>query len=219
MLEEETSLLLKQQKSYKQDAQNNKNNRKKHNRRTAKEINRQYICPYKNCQKVYGSEGSLNLHIKIKHNGGNKTDREKLAKTIIMAHIKGHLCQVIDQIDLNLPPGTISKAAKKFGLTGQVEHQVLQQIYQRLQNKQENALERIKAIHGNEEGSQNKEGSGQANADMKKVRAAADLDMQDASDARAEDGEPLRLLMDDEHPRSLFANDKDIDDELRQAAI
>ena len=92
--------------------------RKKHNRRTAKEINRQYICPYKNCQKVYGSEGSLNLHIKIKHNGGNKTDREKLAKTIIMAHIKGHLCQVIDQIDLNLPPGTISKAAKKFGLTG-----------------------------------------------------------------------------------------------------
>ena len=92
---------------------------------------------------------------------------------------------------------------------------MLQQIYQRLQNKQENALERIKAIHGNEEGSQNKEGSGQTNADMKKVRAAADLDMQDASDARAEDGEPLRLLMDDEHPRSLFANDKDIDDELR----
>ena len=120
--------------------------RKKHNRRTAKEINRQYICPYKNCQKVYGSEGSLNLHIKIKHNGGNKTDREKLAKTIIMAHMKGHLCQVIDQIDLNLPPGTISKAAKKYGLTGQVEHQVLQQIYQRMQNKQEDALERIKMI-------------------------------------------------------------------------
>ena len=98
-----------------------KNRRKKHNRRTAKEINRQYICPYKNCQKVYGSEGSLNLHIKIKHNGGNKTDREKLAKMIIMAHMKGTLCQVIDQINLNLPPGTISKAAKKFGLTGQVE--------------------------------------------------------------------------------------------------
>ena len=43
--------------------------------------------------------------------------------------MKGQLCQVIDQIDLNLPPGTISKAAKKFGLTGQVEQQVLQQIY------------------------------------------------------------------------------------------
>ena len=65
-----------------------------------------------------------------------------------MAHMKGHLCQVIDQIDLNLPPGTISKAAKKYGLTGQVEHQVLQQIYQRLQNKQEDALQRMKAIHG-----------------------------------------------------------------------
>lgn len=138
-----------------------------------------------------------------------------------MAHIKGHLCQVIDQIDLNLPPGTISKAAKKFGLTGQVEHQVLQQIYQRLQNKQENALERIKAIHGNEEGdkaTEKEEGSGQANADMNQMQAADDLDMQEASDARAEDGEPLRLLLDEEHPRSLFesnAGDKEIDDELR----
>jgi hypothetical protein len=27
----------------------------------------------------YGSEGSLNLHMKLKHGGGNKTDREKLA--------------------------------------------------------------------------------------------------------------------------------------------
>ena len=142
--EDNEQLALKQQKSVKQIGSVNqsptKSHRKKHNRRTAKEINRQYICPYKNCQKVYGSEGSLNLHIKIKHNGGNKTDREKLAKTIIIAHMKGLLCQVIDQIDLNLPPGTISKAAKKFGLTGQVEHQVLQQIYQRLQNKQESAL-------------------------------------------------------------------------------
>ena len=29
--------------------------------------------------KLYGSDVSLNLHIKIKHNGGNKTEREKLA--------------------------------------------------------------------------------------------------------------------------------------------
>lgn len=106
--------------------------RKKHNRRTAKEIARQYICPYRNCGKIYGSDGSLNLHIKIKHNGGSKTDREKLAKTIIVAFMKGNLTQVIDKIDLNLPPGTISKAAKKYGLTDQVENQVLQQIYQRL---------------------------------------------------------------------------------------
>jgi hypothetical protein len=48
-------------------------------RRTAAEIEREYICPYPECGKLYGSEGSLNLHIKIKHNGGNKTEREKMA--------------------------------------------------------------------------------------------------------------------------------------------
>lgn len=62
--------------------------RKKHMRRTAAEIEREFIvrflifiikCPYNECGKFYGSEGSLNLHIKIKHNGGNKTERERLA--------------------------------------------------------------------------------------------------------------------------------------------
>lgn len=52
---------------------------KKKNRRTASEINKNYECPYSNCFKLYGSDVSLNLHIKIKHNGGNKTEREKLA--------------------------------------------------------------------------------------------------------------------------------------------
>ena len=100
-------------------------NRKKHNRRTSNMIAKQYTCPYRNCGKFYGSDGSLNLHIKIKHNGGSKTDREKLAKTIIVAFMKGHLSEVIDKIDLNLPPGTISKAARKYGLNDQVENQVL----------------------------------------------------------------------------------------------
>lgn len=69
--------------------------RKKHLRRTAAEIERDFIvsillvkklqCPYSECGKFYGSEGSLNLHIKIKHNGGNKTEREKLA-VIISIH-------------------------------------------------------------------------------------------------------------------------------------
>ena len=59
--------------------------RKKHNRRCANDIERQYKCPYLKCEKFYGSEGSLNLHIKIKHNGGNKTDREKIAKSIVYA--------------------------------------------------------------------------------------------------------------------------------------
>jgi hypothetical protein len=45
-----------------------------------KELEREQPCPYERCGKQYASEGSLNLHIKEKHNGGNKTDREKLAK-------------------------------------------------------------------------------------------------------------------------------------------
>ena len=38
-----------------------------------------FKCPYDNCNKNYASDVSLNLHIKLKHNGGNKTEREKLA--------------------------------------------------------------------------------------------------------------------------------------------
>ena len=87
--------------------------RKKHMRRTAKEIDRSFICPYDSCAKVYGSEGSLNLHIKIKHNGGNKTDREKLAKSLVDAHFTGDIKTSIELVDLNLPPGTLTKMAMK----------------------------------------------------------------------------------------------------------
>lgn len=65
------------------------NGRKKHVRRCANDIQREFICPYEQCAKLYGSEGSLNLHIKIKHNGGNKTDREKFAKSIVFAKASG----------------------------------------------------------------------------------------------------------------------------------
>jgi len=53
------------------------------------------------------------LHIKIKHNGGNKTDREKLAKSLVAAHLNGNFLSQIEMLDLNLPPGTLSKIAKK----------------------------------------------------------------------------------------------------------
>lgn len=53
---------------------------KRHNWRTAIEIDWDFECPYKNCGKPYGSEGSMNLHMKLKHYGGNKTDWDKLAK-------------------------------------------------------------------------------------------------------------------------------------------
>ena len=42
-------------------------------------INHSFQCPYPNCGKYYATEVSLNLHIKIKHKGGNKTEREKYA--------------------------------------------------------------------------------------------------------------------------------------------
>lgn len=37
------------------------------------------MCPYDGCNKLYGSDVALNLHVKLKHNGGNKTERERLA--------------------------------------------------------------------------------------------------------------------------------------------
>lgn len=42
-------------------------NRNKRLRRTANEINRYHQCSVAGCGKSYGSEGSLNQHLKIKH--------------------------------------------------------------------------------------------------------------------------------------------------------
>lgn len=42
------------------------NEKMKRSRRTAMEITRHYRCQH--CSKSYGSEGSLNQHIRIKHN-------------------------------------------------------------------------------------------------------------------------------------------------------
>lgn len=41
--------------------------KRKRVRRTASEIHRHYKCLVESCQKSYGSEGSLNQHIKLKH--------------------------------------------------------------------------------------------------------------------------------------------------------
>lgn len=62
---------------------------KKKNRRLAVDIEKKFECPYTKCYKYYGSDVSLNLHIKLKHNGGNKTDREKLAEEICLAELNG----------------------------------------------------------------------------------------------------------------------------------
>lgn len=84
---------------------------KKKNRRLASEIQKSFQCPYKECQKLYGSDVSLNLHIKLKHNGGNKTERERLAvnwgffnfqRNICLAEEKG---EQVKDLRLNFPPG------------------------------------------------------------------------------------------------------------------
>lgn len=90
--------------------------RKKHNRRCANEIPRELACPYAMCSKSYASEGSLNLHIKIKHNGGNKTDREKIAKSIVYAKAKGIDISQELNLKVNLPPGIIQQAAEALNL-------------------------------------------------------------------------------------------------------
>ncbi|CAK56007.1 unnamed protein product (macronuclear) [Paramecium tetraurelia] len=41
--------------------------KRKRNRRSAVEIPRSHVCQIKNCNKSYGSEGSLMQHMKIKH--------------------------------------------------------------------------------------------------------------------------------------------------------
>jgi hypothetical protein len=40
---------------------------RKRNRRTAEEIVRRYECPHEYCDRCYGSDGSLQQHLKLKH--------------------------------------------------------------------------------------------------------------------------------------------------------
>ena len=98
--------------NYEDLKENKPNGRKKHNRRTAKEIPKEYKWPYK-CGKLYGSEGSLNLHMKLKHAGGNKTDREKTAKSLVISQFRG---EKLPEIQINLPSGAIDEAAKELNI-------------------------------------------------------------------------------------------------------
>ncbi|EAS00246.1 zinc finger, C2H2 type family protein (macronuclear) [Tetrahymena thermophila SB210] len=78
---------------------------KKKNRRCAQEINKEFRCPYENCSKSYGSDISMNLHIKLKHNGGSKTEREQLAKKVWEAKMSN---QVLPDLDIAFPPGFLA---------------------------------------------------------------------------------------------------------------
>jgi len=57
------------------------------------------------------------LHIKLKHNGGNKTDREKIAKSLVYAKATGLNLPIEITASLNLPPGSIEFAAEQTGVT------------------------------------------------------------------------------------------------------
>eukprot|EP01017_Pseudomicrothorax_dubius_P041361 TRINITY_DN6609_c0_g1_i2.p1 TRINITY_DN6609_c0_g1~~TRINITY_DN6609_c0_g1_i2.p1 ORF type:complete len:183 (+),score=46.78 TRINITY_DN6609_c0_g1_i2:119-667(+) len=85
---------------------------KKKNRRTAAEIEKVFHCPYEKCAKSYGSDVSLNLHIKLKHNGGNKTEREKQARKLIISKMRGETLP--DDIHINFPPGYLDKIQEKM---------------------------------------------------------------------------------------------------------
>jgi hypothetical protein len=50
-----------------EQGERHQDDKKKRFRRTANEIERHYRCPIETCQRSYGSEGSLNQHLKIKH--------------------------------------------------------------------------------------------------------------------------------------------------------
>ena len=40
---------------------------KRRHRKTANEVERHYKCPVPQCDKAYGSEGTLSQHVKLKH--------------------------------------------------------------------------------------------------------------------------------------------------------
>ena len=64
-------------------------------------INKNYTCPFPQCNKTYGSDVSLNLHMKLKHNSGTKTERETLAHEVCVAEEEGRKIAV----PLTFPPG------------------------------------------------------------------------------------------------------------------
>ena len=54
------------------------------------ELDKKYECPYAECERQYNTDCALSNHIMLKHNGGNKTDREKLAKALIKLSLNGY---------------------------------------------------------------------------------------------------------------------------------
>lgn len=71
------------------------------------ELDKQHCCPYAECERHYNTDCALSNHIMLKHNGGNKTDREKLANALILCVLNGY--PLPEQLRWNLAPGIITK--------------------------------------------------------------------------------------------------------------
>ena len=55
--------------------------------------------------------------MKLKHNAGSKTEREKLAKTLALSYQNGGSdAPTLEKLEINLPPGIIEKAVKSLGV-------------------------------------------------------------------------------------------------------
>jgi hypothetical protein len=57
--------------------------------------------------------------MKLKHNAGSKTEREKVAKQLAWAlqnGIQEDQLQTLESLNINLPPGSIEMAARSMGI-------------------------------------------------------------------------------------------------------
>ena len=108
-------LRLQREQARRDEERYSHNGRKKHNRRCADKIQKSTECPYDDCKKRYGCEGSMNLHIKIKHNGGNKTNREQSARELVFLKSLGKKINLLEVTKgFNLPPGIVYTAVKQL---------------------------------------------------------------------------------------------------------
>lgn len=76
------------------------------------ELDKRYNCPYAECERQYNTDCALSNHIMLKHNGGNKTDREKLANALIHRSLNGFTLPEV--LKWNLAPGIITKVAQQM---------------------------------------------------------------------------------------------------------
>jgi len=77
--------------------------------------------------------------MKLKHAGGNKTDREKTAKSLVIAQFRG---EKLPDITLNLPSGSIEEAAKELNI--KFDSKILKDLQQQAKEQFEEYLEKCR---------------------------------------------------------------------------